>query len=457
MRKIYSVIATFFCVFSCFAQAENSFVHDQSDGYVWPTDSVVLEKLDNWQDKKFGVLFHWGLYSVPGIVESWSICSEDWITRRTDNYQEYKNWYWGLMDEFNPVDFNPEEWADIMEDAGMKYMIFTTKHHDGFCMFDTDYTDFSIANGPFKDNPKKDVAKHVFDAFRDKDFMIGAYFSKPDWHSQWFWNDYYATPNRRINYRKDQHPDWWQNYVDFTKNQMEELTTDYGNIDILWLDGGWITGDEVGLNELLPEARKRNPGMISVDRVIKGPNENYQTPERGIPSTQLNHPWESCIPLADNWGYVPGEKFKSPRQIVNILSEIVAKGGCFVLGVGPTPQGTILPEVATILSEVGDWLETNGKAIYNTRTTPLYNDGNLWFTADKDGETLYAIYSLPEGDELPEFIEWTGNVPTGKVKLLENGKSLSYSVNRDKVKVKLPKNMKKDSLALQFKKKNNVG
>ena len=457
MRKIFSVIATFFCVCSSFAQAENSFVHEQSDGYVWPTDPEVLEKLDNWQDKKFGVLFHWGLYSVPGIVESWSICSEDWITRRTDNYQEYKDWYWGLMDEFNPVDFNPEEWADIMDDAGMKYMIFTTKHHDGFCMFDTDYTDFSIANGPFKDNPKKDVAKHVFDAFRDKDFMIGAYFSKPDWHSQWFWNDYYATPNRRINYRKDQHPDWWQNYVDFTKNQMEELTTDYGNIDILWLDGGWITGDEVGLNELLPEARKRNPGMISVDRVIKGPNENYQTPERGIPSTQLNHPWESCIPLADNWGYVPGEKFKSPRQIVNILSEIVAKGGCFVLGVGPTPQGTILPEVATILSEVGDWLETNGKAIYNTRTTPLYNDGNLWFTADKDEETLYAIYSLPEGDELPEFIEWTGNVPTGKVKLLENGKSLSYSVNGDKVKVKLPKNMKKDSLALQFKKKNNVG
>ena len=151
-------------------------MHEQSatSDYVWPTDPQVLEKLDKWQDLKFGVLFHWGLYSVPGIVESWSICSEDedWISRKKNlPYDEYKKWYWGLKDSLNPVNFNPEQWAEVMADAGMKYMIFTTKHHDGFCMFDSEYTDFSIANGPFREDPRRDVAFHVFDAFRQKGFI----------------------------------------------------------------------------------------------------------------------------------------------------------------------------------------------------------------------------------------------------------------------------------------------
>ena len=233
----------------------NSYVHEQSDGYEWPTDSAVLEKLDQWQDQKFGVLFHWGLYSVPGICESWPLCSEDWITRPIDNYEEYKKWYWGFSETFNPTAFNPDQWADIMEAAGMKYMIFTTKHHDGFCMFDSKYTDFSIAKGPFASNPKKDVARYVFDAFRKKNFMIGCYFSKPDWHCEWFWNPYYATANRMQNYKRDRHPDWWKNYQDFTYNQLMELTSNYGKFDILWLDGGWVTGDEIGLDKVLAHAR----------------------------------------------------------------------------------------------------------------------------------------------------------------------------------------------------------
>ena len=111
----------------------------------------------------------------------------------------------------------------------MKYMIFTTKHHDGFCMFDSKYTDFSIVNGPFANNPRKNVAKEVFDAYRKQGFMIGCYFSKPDWHSKWFWNPYYATPRRGINYSIKQHPDWWQNYVKFTQNQLSELTSTTAN------------------------------------------------------------------------------------------------------------------------------------------------------------------------------------------------------------------------------------
>ena len=435
------------------AQEAQSFVHQQSntEDYVWPTDPQVLTKLKHWQDQKFGVLMHWGLYSVPGVVESWSICSEDWIVReRKPTYEEDKAWYWSQKDSLNPVNFDPSKWADVMKKAGMKYMIFTTKHHDGFCMFDTKYTDFSIAHGPFGKDPRHNIAKEVFDAYRNKGFMIGCYFSKPDWHSKWFWNPYYATPNRRINYKKQQHPDWWQNYRKFTQNQLNELTTDYGNIDILWLDGGWITGDEIGLDTILVDARKRNPGMISVDRTIRGKNENYQTPEQGIPAKQLDIPWESCITLSHAWGWTPNAKFKSPNKVIGILSEIVAKGGCLALGVGPKADGTLQPEVVNTLLQIGSWLNKNGQAIYSTVNAAHYNDGKVWFTADKNGKTLYAIYALEDGEKAPKTITWTENKPKGKLVLLQNGKSVKYTVKGNQVTVTLPSGLKNEPLAFKF-------
>lgn len=435
------------------AQEAQSFVHQQSntEDYVWPTDPQVLTKLKHWQDQKFGVLMHRGLYSVPGVVESWSICSEDWIVReRKPTYEEDKAWYWSQKDSLNPVNFDPSKWADVMKKAGMKYMIFTTKHHDGFCMFDTKYTDFSIAHGPFGKDPRHNIAKEVFNAYRNKGFMIGCYFSKPDWHSKWFWNPYYATPNRRINYKKQQHPDWWQNYRKFTQNQLNELTTDYGNIDILWLDGGWITGDEIGLDTILVDARKRNPGMISVDRTIRGKNENYQTPEQGIPAKQLDIPWESCITLSHAWGWTPNAKFKSPNKVIGILSEIVAKGGCLALGVGPKADGTLQPEVVKNLLQIGNWLNKNGQAIYSTVNAAHYNDGKVWFTADKNGKTLYAIYALEDGEKTPKTITWTENKPKGKLILLQNGKSVKYTVKGNQVTVTLPSGLKNEPLAFKF-------
>ena len=450
MKKIG--IATLLSVLLATAQLPAQ--DNTAEGYVWPDDPAVAEKLDAWRDLKFGVLIHWGLYSVPGIVESWNLCNEDWIVRPEGSvYEEYKQWYWGLSREFNPVDFDPVQWASVFADAGMKYMIFTTKHHDGFCLFDSDHTDFSVAKaGPFATDPRRDAARHVFDAFRTRGFMTGAYFSKPDWHHPGFWNPYYATPNRRINYKKEMHPDWWQSYVDYTMAQLGELTGGrYGALDILWLDGGWITGDEVGLNELLPGMRAVSPGMLCVDRTIGGPNENYQTPEQAIPPRQLDHPWESCITLTDDWGWTPNARYKSARRIIGTLAEIVAKGGSLALGVGPTAAGLINPEAVAILREIGDWMRRCGKAVYGTRNTAVYNDGLLWFSASKDGRTRYAIYALPDGETLPSELSWTGHIPAGKVTLLNTGRKLRPTVSADgRVTLRLPAKLPQEPLALQF-------
>lgn len=384
-KRLLSLIAGASLSFTLFAQGnfatkDHGFVHGVSKNYEWPTDPEVLKKLDQWQDLKFGIMFHWGVYSVPGISESWALCSEDKFTARRKKilpgatYGDFKKWYWGLADSFNPTKFNPTEWAAIMKDAGFKYLIFTTKHHDGFCMFDSKYTDYSIAKGPYKDSKYSNVAYHVFDAFRQQDFMIGAYFSKPDWHCEYYWDPALSTPTRNPNYNIKKNPDTWAKFQQYTTNQIDELMTDYGRIDILWLDGGWVkkaNKQDIKLDEIVDNARKKQPGLIAVDRTVPGRNENYQTPELIIPKTQLNHPWESNITLTNTWGWNPRPKYKSVNWVINTLAEITAKGGCFALNVGPSGEGVIEKEVLVRLKKVGEWLKKNGTAIYATASLPI--------------------------------------------------------------------------------------
>lgn len=445
-----------------FVDKKQTDVHVMSKTYTWPQDQAVLQKLDQWQDLKFGVLFHWGLYSVKGINESWPLCSEERFLKRRKsiqpqmNYEEFKQWYWGQINNFNPTEFNPEEWADIMKDAGMKYVVFTTKHHDGFCMFDTQTTSFSIAHGPFSNNPKKDVAYHVFDAFRKKDFMIGAYFSKPDWHCEYYWNPDMATPDRNVNYQIKLHKEWWRKFQEYTARQIDELTTRYGQIDILWLDGGQVrpdNGQDIHLDRIIDKARQKQPGMLAVDRTVPGRNENYATPEMRIPSTQLNYPWESNLQLANGWGWRKNSIYKSPQTIINNLIEITAKGGALLLGVGPTPQGTIEEKAAICLRQVGEWVKSYGKAIYATRITPHYNDGNVWFTTSKDHKTLYALYALPEGETLPSTITWKGNEPKGAIRLIKGNRKVKHTCKNGIITVELPKELKNEPIAFYYNRK----
>lgn len=440
-----------------------TYAHSRSATYVEPREEEVREKLDQWQDLKFGMLIHWGLYSELGIVESWSICSEEesWIPRdSTLSYDAYKRDYWSTIDRFNPVRFDPEGWAAAGRKAGMNYVVFTTKHHDGFNLFDTKQTQFSIMHGAFGEHPRANVAKEVFRAFRREGFMVGAYFSKPDWHCQYYWWDRYATPNRHHNYSIAKNPWRWEKFKEFTYNQIEELMNgDYGKIDILWLDGGWVRGPrpgetvdparaargipEIDMPRIAQMARKYQPGLLIVDRTVPGEFENYQTPERGVPPGKVDNPWESCITLGNDWGYVPTDIFKSPAKVIHILAEIVAKGGNLLLGVGPKPDGTLSEEVTTRLEKIGEWLAVNGEAIYGTRTTEAYQDGSVWFTRNKMDTRRYAIVCLEEGAPLPKKVVWRGNDPDpqAKMTLLATGKTVSWKKTADGIEVSIPRSL----------------
>ena len=172
------------------------------------------------------MLIHYGLYSQLGIVESWSICGEeeDWIPRdSTITYDAYKRNYWNTINSFKPEKLDPASWAKYGKKAGMNYVVFTTKHHDGFNLFDTKQSDFSVTKGAFKNDPRSNIAKEVFNAFRSEGYMIGAYYSKPDWHSQYYWWDRYPTPNRNNNYNIEENKWRWNKFKEFTYNQIEEM------------------------------------------------------------------------------------------------------------------------------------------------------------------------------------------------------------------------------------------
>lgn len=440
--------------------SQNLGVHPVSNDYQQPTDPLVLQKLEKWQDQKFGVIIHWGLYAVPGIVESWSICSEDWITRDSmSSYDDYKKWYWGLSKELNPVKFNPERWAGISKKAGMKYLVFTTKHHDGFCMFDTKQTDFKITAGPFASNPKSDVLKHVFDAYRKEGFMIGAYFSKPDWHNENYWWPLYATPNRNNNYDTRKHPWRWEQFQNFTYNQIQEIVTGYGGVDILWLDGGWVRpmntideevlswgapipqwNQELNIGKIAGMARSHQPGMIVVDRTVQGPYENYQTPEHTTPEKRINNPWETCMPLCTNWGYVPNDEIKSTERVVRTLVEVVAKGGNLLLGVGPKADGTIPENVEQRLLEIGAWMDLNKEAIYETRSLDHYREGSVFFTQNPQKKKTYALVVPDESLKKNKTVSWSVNLPKkGSTMIyLPTGEKVTWKIAHNRVVVQLP-------------------
>ncbi|MFH0991201.1 MAG: alpha-L-fucosidase [bacterium] len=437
----------------------------ESKHYVKETDPLAAKKLEQWQDMKFGFMMHWGLYSQWGIVESWSLCGEDegWCQRTgvyAGDYETYKQAYRNIKKEFNPVKFNPDLWAEAAKKAGMRYLINTTKHHDGFCMFDTKTTDFKITSpeSPFSSNPKANIVKETFNAFRNQGLMIGAYFSKPDWNSPYYWWPYFPTPDRHVNYNPVKYPERWQKFKDWTYTQIEELMTGYGSVDILWLDGAWVRplanmpkeyeswakkldyNQDVDITRIVSMARKHQPGLIVVDRWVSGLYENYLTPEQKIPEKALDVPWESCMTMATSWGYVKNDRFKPTRQLIHLLVDIIAKGGNLLLDVGPTPEGTLPDTAYQRMKEIGEWMTVNGKAIYGTRPIAPYKEKNICYTHSKTG-MVYALYlAQKEENTPPASIVFGGILPKkgATVQMLGVQQPLEWEIKSGRAIVKIP-------------------
>ncbi len=414
------------------------------------TENLVLDKRLKWfRDLKFGLLIHWGPYSQKGYIESWPLSEEDTWARPEwrGDINEFRKEYWALNRTFNPIQFNPKQWAQLASQAGMKYTIFTTKHHDGFNMYDTKLSNYKITgvDCPYHTNPYSDITLALFNSFRSEGLAIGVYYSKADWHSPYYWIPNLPASNRYPNYDTKKHPEIWQNFVNFVHGQIRELVTRYGPIDILWLDAGWVRPPilDLDMDRLVYMARQFQPGLVVVDRTVGGCYENYLTPENQIPSEPIiEKPWETCMPMGTQWSYKPNDNYKPARELIHLLIDIVAKGGNLLLNVGPKPDGQLPSEAMTRLIEIGKWMSVNSEAIYGTMPHPPFREDNWAFT--HRGNTVYAIYLLQDDEEvlpLHLIVPSVNIMGNSRIHLLGREESLLWQQDKGGIRIDIPKSI----------------
>lgn len=339
------------------------------------TKSEQDQRMQWWRDARFGMFIHWGLYSVPAGEWKGKKTPEklaEWIQERSQIPGED---YEPLVKQFNPIKFNADQWVRVAKDAGVKYIVITTKHHDGFCLFDSKYTDYDVMSTPFK----RDIMKELADACQRQGVQICWYHSIMDWHHP----DY--LPRRSWENRSAEGANF-DRYVTYLKNQLRELTTNYGKIGVLWFDGEWEdTWTHQHGQDLYEYVRGLDPNIIVNNRVDKGRQGmvgltkegefagDFGTPEQEIPATGLpGVDWETCMTMNDTWGYATGDQnWKSAKDLIRKLIDVASKGGNFLLNVGPTAEGVIPSASVDRLKAIGQWMKINGESIYGTSASPF--------------------------------------------------------------------------------------
>ncbi len=398
------------------AEIIESGVHAMSaeEKYIEPKEVAVQEHLEWFQDQKLGFMMHWAPASQWGLVESWSMCEtapwstqeyDDWAQKEinwTKDLEEYRRQLRATNKTFNPVKFAPKRWAKLAKECGFKYLLFTTKHHDGFCMYDTKYTDYKITaeDCPFHTSENADIVRAMYDAFRAEGMGISVYFSKPDWDSPYYWApEFEKNYSCCANYDPQEHPEVWEKFVEYTHNQIRELTSEYGKVDVLWLDGGCVSphieNHDIHLEKLIPEIRNTTqPHLIVADRTVGGEYENILTPEQTSPEQAILVPWESCITVGDNFSYHYNcnAHLKSAKELIHTFVDIVAKGGNLALNVTPQPDGELPENMVALMNEMGEWLKINGEGIYGTRPIAPYNKRGVCYTRKEDAVYAFALY-----------------------------------------------------------------
>ncbi len=351
-----------------------------------------------WREAKFGMFIHWGIYAVPADstdLEGRKIVGEWFMHNKKMQVSEYEK----FAKQFNPVKFNAREWVRMAKEAGMKYIVITSKHHDGFCMFDSDLTDYNIVKGtPFGRDPLKELAKEC----KHQGIRLGFYYSILDWHHP----DY--LPRRP--WEKDVRPEKGADlnlYIDYMKGQLKELLTKYDQVAVLWFDGWWEhNAEELRSSEVNSFVRSLQPDILINDR--NHLPEDFSTPEQTIPARAMpgGRLWETCMTINDTWGYAKNDKnWKPAKDLIRKLCDIAHKGGNFLLNVGPTAEGTFPEPVVERLKKIGEWMKVNGESIYGTTQCPfrkLSFDGRCTVK----GNILYLhVFQWPERDLKLEGLE----------------------------------------------------
>jgi len=371
--------------------------------YLKETKLEKDQRLQWWRDATFGMFVHWGVYSIPaGIYKAKSIDGiGEWIMEKAKiPIPEYEM----FAKQFNPEKFDAKEWVRIAKQAGVKYIVITSKHHDGFCLWDSKVTNYDIVDfSPFK----RDILKELTLACKEEGIRICFYHSILDWHEP-------DAKSKDYPHQQTVLPDFSRYREEYLKPQLAELIKN-NHPDLLWFDGEWIPEwtEEQG-RELYNYLRRLKPSLIINNRVGKGRNGmqgmskykdavgDFGTPEQEILVGTSESDWESCMTMNDTWGFKTNDhNWKSAQMLIHNLIDISAKGGNYLLNVGPTSEGLIPQPSVERLRETGKWLKINGEAIYGTKSIKQYKEGeDIKFTTSKDARYIYAILTKIEGGEV---------------------------------------------------------
>ncbi|MDX2188226.1 MAG: alpha-L-fucosidase [Bacteroidota bacterium] len=379
MKKTLLILSLLFVQFTVFSQTES----DRDKRLKW------------WTEARFGMFIHFGTYAIPARGE--------WVksVEKIPNEQYIK-----YFEQFNPYLFDAKEWARTAKQAGMKYVVLTAKHHEGFALWDTKLSDYKITNTPFK----RDLIKEYVEALRAEGIKVGLYFSIIDWYHP----DYpkYKDPHHPmsgVEKYKDEKTNW-DNYLKFMHGQVRELCTNYGQIDVMWFDFsyGEMKGEKWKAKELVQMVRSLQPNIILNNRLLGDGatafDENslgdFETPEQAVPDSMRVDakgkmiPWESCLTLNNSWGYNRYDNnWKSTQLVIHTLVNCVSKGGNLLLNVGPDANGKIPAKSLEILGEVGNWMQRNGNSIYGCGPSKFPNQN--WGVFTQKGKLLYAHKMYP--------------------------------------------------------------
>ncbi len=396
----------------------------QQSGLPQETKEQRDRRMAWWREAKFGMFIHWGIYSIPaGEWKGKRIPGiGEWIMHRAQiPVEEYEQ----LAKQFNPTKFDAKEWVRIAKSAGMKYIVITSKHHDGFCMFDSKLTTYDIVDAtPFK----RDVLKELADECHNQGIKICWYHSILDWHHP----DY--LPRRKWDKRPTEGANF-ERYLSYMKGQLRELLTNYGEIGVLWFDGGWEhSAEELHSEEIVAMVRKLQPNIIINNRA-RIP-QDFDTPEQRIPATGIpGRDWETCMTMNNTWGYkYYDNNWKSVEDLIHKLVDIASKGGNFLLNVGPTSEGKIPEPSVERLLAMGRWMRANGSSIYGTKASPFRSlpfDGRC---TRKERRLYLHVFTWPDK---PIVLERLKSRVIG-ARLLATKMALKFTQEGDKLTIYLP-------------------